>query len=208
MAPSQPLTIRQDTGAQTQTASREAAGGGWQDGAVLGLDDRFGGPLRRREVLVGALGLTALALAGCSEPPPPDVSQLQAQLDRANADSELARAAVAGAGRPVQPALLQVAAERSRHADVLADEISRTLGTLVPATPVAGTSTTTTTTGAAAPARPPGVDEVSAALRESATSAARYAATESGYRAGLLGSIAAACTTAHTVVLPQRSAPS
>ena len=206
MAPSQPLTIRQDTGAQTQTASREVAGGGWQDGAVLGLEDRFGGPLRRREVLVGALGLTALALAGCSEPPPPDVSQLQAQLDRANADSELARAAVAAAGRPVQPALLQVAAERSRHADVLADEISRTLGTLVLATPVTGTSTTTTATPA--PARPPGVDEVSAALRESAASAARYAATESGYRAGLLGSIAAACTAAHTVVLPQRGASS
>ncbi len=171
---------------------------------MLGLDDRLGGPLRRREVLVGALGLTALALAGCSEPPPPDVSQLQAQLDRANADSELARAAAAGAGRPVQPALLQVAAERSRHADVLADEMSRTLGTLVPATPVTGTPTTTT----GAPARPPRVDEVSAALRESATAAARYAATESGYRAGLLGSIAAACTVAHTVVLPARRAPS
>jgi hypothetical protein len=205
VAPSQPLTIRQDTGAQTQTASREVAGGGWQDGAVLGLDDRSGGPLRRREVLVGALGLTALALAGCSEPPPPDVSQLQAQLDRANADSQLARAAVAGAGRAVQPALLQIAAERSRHADVLAGEMSRTLGTLVPATPVTGTSTTT---GTPAPTRPPGVDAVSAALRESAESAARYAATEAGYRAGLLGSIAAACTTAHTVLLPQRSTPS
>ncbi|MGA9612157.1 MAG: hypothetical protein WBS15_11570, partial [Mycobacterium sp.] len=38
-------------------------------------------------------------------------------------------------------------------------------------------------------------------LRASATSASQLASTSSGYRAGLLGSIAAACTASYTVAL-------
>ena len=128
------------------------------------------GAVRRRDVLIGAgrgalgLALASLAATACGSEPPPDVDDLRAQLALAYDDSELARAAAPAAPRSLVPALTQVASERARHAQALADEISRTLGTLVPVTPTA-------------------------------TSAAR----ESGYRAGLLGSIAASCTAAYTV---------
>lgn len=173
---------------------------------MLGVVHPVNGPIRRRDVLVGAgrgalgLALVALTTSACGSEPPPDVTELQAQLTRANADSELARAAVPAAPRAVVPALTQIAGERARHAQALADEISRTLGTQVPVTPTSSASPTPT--GAPAPARPPSVDDVSAALRAAADSAAGYAARESGYRAGLLGSIAASCTAAHTVALP------
>ncbi|AQA06857.1 hypothetical protein BVC93_30050 [Mycobacterium sp. MS1601] len=167
---------------------------------------RVTGPLRRREVLVGALGLTALTLTSCSAPPPPDVDELRAQLALATSDSELARAAAVAAPRAAQPALVQIAGERARHAQALADEISRTLGTVVPPTLTSTSTSTTTTSGTPQPPSPaPGVDDVAAALRSSAGSAADYAARESGYRAGLLGSIAAACTAAYTVALPRTS---
>jgi hypothetical protein len=142
----------------------------------------------------------ALTTSACATEPPPDVEELRAQLTLANADSELARAAAPGAPRAVVPALTQIASERARHAQALADEISRTLGTLVPVTPTSTASTTPSSTPA--PTRPPSVDDVAAALRTAADSAAGYAARESGYRAGLLGSIAASCTAAYTVALP------
>ena len=53
----------------------------------------------------------------------------------------------------------------------------------------------------AEPAKTPTVQDVIGALRVSADSASNLAATLSGYRAGLLGSIAAACTAAYTVAL-------
>ena len=43
--------------------------------------------------------------------------------------------------------------------------------------------------------------DVIAALRRSADSAAQLASTQSGYRAGLLGSISASCTASYTVGL-------
>lgn len=164
--------------------------------------------VRRRDVLAGAgrgalgLALVAVTASACRSDPPPSVDDLLAQLGRANADSELARAAAAAAPRVSVPALTQVASERALHARALADEISRTLGTLVPATTSATpTPTTTGSGGSSAPAKPPSVDEVVAALRASSESAARSAARESGYRAGLLGSIAASCTASYTVAL-------
>jgi hypothetical protein len=48
---------------------------------------------------------------------------------------------------------------------------------------------------------------VIAALRESADAATQLAANQSGYRAGLLGSIAAACTAAYKVALVPPGAP-
>lgn len=168
------------------------------------------GPVRRRDVLIGAgrgalgLALVTLTTSACGSEPPPDVDDLRVLLAQASADTELARSAAVTAPRTVVPALTQVASERALHAQALADEISRTLGTVVPTTtPAAGTSTTVT----AEPAAPPSVDDVVTALRTAADSAARSAAVESGYRAGLLGSIAAACTAAFTVALPTPEAP-
>ena len=57
------------------------------------------------------------------------------------------------------------------------------------------------TSTTAAPAKAPTAQDVIAALRDSAASATELAAKTSGYRAGLLGSIAASCTAAYTVAL-------
>ena len=94
----------------------------------------------------------------------------------------------------VARALTQVASERSEHAQALSDEIARITGKPT-------TSTTTTTTTGATPANAPTAEDVVAALRKSADSAGQLAAQLSGYRAGLLGSIAASCTAAYTVAL-------
>ena len=70
--------------------------------------------------------------------------------------------------------------------------------------PIPTESTATTSASAAPsdkPAPPPTVGDVVGALRKSADSAAALMPTLSGYRAGLMGSIAAACTAAFTVAL-------
>jgi hypothetical protein len=140
---------------------------------------------------LAALGVTA---AGCGKPPPPpELADLTSQLDMARADSQLASDAAATAKPPLRPALAAVSADRSKHAEALTDEIARLTGE------VTTSSSTTTTTTAAASA--PTTKDVATALRTSADSAARLAAGMSGYRAGLLGSIAASCTAAYTVAL-------
>ena len=147
-------------------------------------------------MLVGAAALALLgaSAAACrSSPPPPEVDELAAQLDRARTDSQLATDAAAEARGEIVAALNAVATERSAHAQALSDELVRLRGQDAP------TATPTSTT--AEPARAPTVKDVIGALRESAESAAELAAKLSGYRAGLLGSIAAACTTAYSVAL-------
>lgn len=160
--------------------------------------------ISRRQVLIAAAALALLsgATAACgTPPPPPEVDELAAQLDRARADSQLAGdAAAATPPPPTAQALSTVASERSAHAQALSDELVRIVGT------DASTTTTTTTTTAVA-AKAPTTEEVIAALRQSADSAAHLAATQSGYRAGLLGSIAASCTAAYTVALVAPKAP-
>jgi hypothetical protein len=157
----------------------------------------------RRRVLIGtaALALLGASAAACgSSEPPPEVDELAAQLERARADSQLATDAAAAARGDIVEALNAVASERSAHAQALIDELVRMRGTDAPtATP---TSTTT-----AAPAAAPTVKDVIAALRQSADSATELAATMSGYRAGLLGSIAAACTAAYKVALVPPGSP-
>ena len=150
----------------------------------------------RRRVLFGAaafalLGSTAVACG--SSPPPPEVDELAAQLDRARADSQLATDAAARTPPPAAQALTAVASERSAHAQVLSDELVRMVGKDAP--------TTTATSTTAQPATAPTTKDVIAALRQSADSAGQLAAKQSGYRAGLLGSIAASCTAAYTVAL-------
>lgn len=152
--------------------------------------------ISRRQILLSAAALTLLGTAAaCGEPaPPPEVGELAAQLDRARADSQLATdAAAATPPPPTAQALTTVASERSAHAQALSDELVRMVGKKAP------TAVSTTTT--AAPAKAPSTEDVIAALRQSADAAAQLAATQSGYRAGLLGSIAASCTAAYSVAL-------
>ncbi|MBU8822461.1 hypothetical protein [Mycolicibacterium goodii] len=162
---------------------------------------------RRRFLLSAAalslLGVTATACG--STPPPPELADLTALLDRARADSTLATEA-AGALPPQDAtarALTAVANERSAHAQALSDELTRMTGEAPPspsatsapssASPSPGTSATT--------APVPNADDVVAALEQSADQATAVAARLSGYRAGLVGSIAAACTAAYKVAL-------
>ncbi|MDY6998260.1 MAG: hypothetical protein SW019_16805 [Actinomycetota bacterium] len=164
----------------------------------------YAATVSRRRLLVGAATLVALTVtvAGCgSAPPPPDLDDLTTALDRARSDSRLATETAERTRGPVAQALEAVAAERSAHAEALADEIVRLTGQAAPTTSVtAGTTTATSSTSSVADP-PPTVDDVIGALRTSAESATTSAAVLSGYRAGLLGSIAAACTAAYTVAL-------
>lgn len=163
--------------------------------------------LTRRRLLTAALPATlAMGLiagtAACAPPPPPaELADLRAQFDRANADSMLAgEAAAAPTGRSLTPAMVTtlttIAAERTAHARALADEITRLTDGEVPTTSAAPTTSTDAT-----PAAAPSVAAVATALRTSAEEAARVATEMTGYRAGLLGSIAASCTAAYQVAL-------
>ncbi len=171
---------------------------------VLMQDGGPGAAISRRRVLAdGGRGLVLFALLGgvltaCGSGPPPAPDPLEEQARSARHDSELATAAAMGAPAALARTLTEVAAERSRHATALIEEIARAARTPVPST----TSPTTTTSAAAAPA--PSVDDVVAALRSSAESATTVVPTLSGYRAGLLGSIAASCTALYSVALPAR----
>jgi hypothetical protein len=161
-------------------------------------------PLSRRRLLAGAAALTLLGVsaAACgSPPPPPEADELSAQIDRARADSQLATDVAKNARGVLAQTLTTVAAERNAHAQALTDELTRVLGTQAP--------TTTTATTTAAPVTPPTVRDVVGALRQSAESATGLAADFSGYRAGLMASIAAACTAAYQVALapPPKETP-
>lgn len=154
----------------------------------------------------GALGVLAATLvagsaSACGARDEPEVDPLQTQLDFATADAELARTVATAAAPGPTRALNRVATEREEHAQALATEIARAAGvTSLPTT--SPTSTPATTTGITGPqAPPPSVGDVVAALRRSAISAGQLVPSLSGYRAGLLASIAAACTASYTVSL-------
>jgi hypothetical protein len=163
--------------------------------------------ISRRRVLVGgaALAVLGMTVSACSsQPEPPKVDELESQLKLARHDSELATAAAAAAAQSVGVALTEVASERAQHAQALAAEIAR-----LAINPTSTSSETTSPTSTRPPqagatprtAPPPLVSDVVNSLRASAASAGQLATTLSGYRAGLLSSIAAACTAAHTVAL-------
>jgi hypothetical protein len=155
-------------------------------------------------------GGTALAVLGTvasacgAPPPPPNVDDLESQLNLARHDSELAAAAAASGEAPQMAAALQeIATERSRHATELETEIQRVTRRT---TTTSSTSPSPSPRAAAAP--PPALADVVNSLRTSADSATGLAIASSGYRAGLLASIAAACTAAYTVALvPKGSTP-
>lgn len=156
---------------------------------------------RRRALAVLATALLGPAAVACSsQPPPPD--PLEAELEAARGDSDLAAAAAKAAPREVAPALAVVADERARHATALVEELARAAGKPTPtSTAVSVPPTTAAAVTTAPPPPPPTPADVMAALRRSAASAAALVPTLSGYRAGLMGSIAAACTTSYTVGL-------
>ncbi|MGB8405080.1 MAG: hypothetical protein WCE30_13545 [Mycobacterium sp.] len=157
----------------------------------------------RRRVLVGtaALVLFGGALPGCSSPPTrdPALDVLIGQLGRARSDSALA-AAAAAIPTKLATGLASVASIRDAHAQALTDEILRTGGTVPTQTATSSTGPSPTSPPAPAAAAPT-IQDVVGALQQSADGAAQAAVDLSGYRAGLLASIAAACTTASTVAL-------
>ena len=172
---------------------------------MLRAEPDFDPIVNRRRVLTGGMALAVLAIAtpACSSPPaPPTVDELEAQVSLARQDSELATAAAVGASEQVNRALKQVASERSQHAQALTTEIQR----LAP--PSSTTTSPTTTAASAAAAPPPPLASVVTSLKASADSARQLASTSSGYRAGLLGSIAASCTASYTVALAFEAAAS
>jgi hypothetical protein len=201
----QPSTIRQeacpsrDHGEVTRLYSPRRRQ--WQDIAVLRPEPDVELVVSRRRVLTGAAALAVLAVAApaCSSPPaPPAVDELEGQLTLARQDSELAAAAAVGASPDVSAALKQAAFERAQHVQALTTEIARLA---VNPTSSSAAATSSSTTASAAAASPPPLTDVVASLRASADSATQLAASSSGYRAGLLGSIAAACTASYTVAL-------
>ena len=163
---------------------------------------------RRRALIRGGQGLLALtvlgaALPACGSDRAAEPDPLESELAAARSDAELA-AAAAKAVPALAPALRVIADERTRHAAALVEELARAAGT---PTPDPDPATTTTAAPAVPPPAPPTVRDVADALRRSADSAAKLAPTLSGYRAGLVGSIAASCTAAHTVGLPPTGRP-
>lgn len=163
------------------------------------------------------VGATALALLGgtvataCgSTPPVKDVDALIGALERARADSQLAGNAAAAAAPTIAAALSVVADQRAAHARALTDEITRISGEA----PTTSASTSASSSSSAAPTtpvpppKPPTTADVVAALKQSADGAGLLATQQAGYRAGLLGSIAAACTAAATVALATSGAAS
>lgn len=167
--------------------------------------------LSRRRVLTGgggllALGLTVSTAAACGSNRPKGPDPLQSVLAAARSNSELAAAAASAAPTQLAPALLVISAEQARHASALIEELSRAAGEPTPTSDAAAPAPTSPTSAGPAPP-PPTVNDVVDALRKAGESAATLAPTQSGYRAGLLGSIAAACMTSATVGLTPLKKP-
>ncbi|MGV9719214.1 hypothetical protein [Nocardia beijingensis] len=157
----------------------------------------------------GTAGVLALgALAGCTgddvvhEPDP-----LAAQEVAARADAAAASAAIAVAPDR-HAALAAIAAERTAHADALRTEIDRAIGVYADGTKPAhrtraGVSGPSVVASGSAvpPTTPPSVETLRAQLTASQKSAAELARALTGYRAGLLASISAACAVQTGVLL-------
>ncbi len=160
----------------------------------------------------GAVAIPALAvLTACAEDDTvhaPD--PLAAQEVLARADAAAAQAAIALAPQS-QAALSIIAAERGAHADALRTEIDRVIGVYGDGTtPVHRTGEvlvpgpdgrSVPASVAATPTQPLTLAQLRDQLVRSQQSAATAARTQSGYRAGLLASISAACATQAGVLL-------
>ncbi|MGW4089463.1 hypothetical protein ACWEH3_06410 [Nocardia sp. NPDC004718] len=157
----------------------------------------------------GTAGVLALgALVGCTgddvvhEPDP-----LAAQEVAARSDAAAATAAIAVAPDR-HAALAAIAAERTAHADALRTEIDRAIGVYADGTKPAhrtragASGPSAVASGSAVPpAAPPSVETLRTQLTASQKSAAELARALTGYRAGLLASISAACAVQTGVLL-------
>ncbi|MFD3506974.1 hypothetical protein [Nocardia sp. NPDC058666] len=166
-----------------------------------------------RFAAASAIGIpTVAALAACAEDDTvhaPD--PLAAQEVLARADAAAATAAIALAPQS-NTTLATIATERTAHADALRTEIDRVIGVYGDGTtPVRRTGALTVpgpdgspvpaTQAETAAQQPVTITQLRDQLVRSQQSAATLAATESGYRAGLLASISAACATQAGVLL-------
>ncbi len=152
--------------------------------------------LSRRDLLIGgaALGVAVVA-AACQQTPDakPEVDDLLIQIDLAQRDATSA-AAAATANAELAPALTAIAAIRRAHGVALTKELARIPG---------ATTTTPPSSATTSPASPPPqLEQVKTQLKDSSRSAMDLATKQSGYRAGLLASISAACASAAEVDLP------
>jgi hypothetical protein len=178
---------------------------GWQDVSVPSALPT----VSRRRVLVGTAALALLggtvgtvATACSSTPTVKEADALLGQLDRALSDSELAGNAATAAPPKLAAVLTVVAQQRAAHAKALTEEITRSTGeTPTSSTSASSTAPSTSPTASVPPPKPPTAADVVSALQQSADGATLLATQQSGYRAGLLGSIAAACTATTTVAL-------
>lgn len=157
----------------------------------------------------GTAGVLALgALVGCTgddvvhEPDP-----LAAQEVAARSDAAAATAAIAVAPDR-HAALAAIAAERTAHADALRTEIDRAIGVYADGTKPAhrtragASGPSAVASGSAVPpTAPPSVETLRTQLTASQRSAAELARALTGYRAGLLASISAACAVQTGVLL-------
>ncbi|WP_424809604.1 hypothetical protein [Rhodococcus sp. 27YEA15] len=154
-----------------------------------------------------SVGAATLAVSACSDDSraqSAEVDKLLAQADRARADATAANAAIALAPER-SAALTTISTERTAHATELDAEIARAAGRNGRGTTTEPSDPTTATTGPSDPttaATPADVAALRTALGESARSAADLARTMSGYRAGLLASVSAACSAQTAVLLP------
>ena len=156
--------------------------------------------LSRRSTLrlvgYGAVGVAAAtALSACSTDDGSDgsgkIDPLIAQADRARTDAAAATAAVATLPDRA-PALGLIASERTEHAKALDTEIARAVGVYSDGSPPSADSSMSSSV-TPEPIPPPTLDQLRTRIADSQRGSAALATTESDYRAGLLGSISAAC---------------
>lgn len=151
----------------------------------------------RRTVLRGAAGLglaltAGSAVAACSAGPSERAQAAQALVPlvvAANLQQQQAQQ-LAPRETDYTKALTQVATERGEHAQALLDEINRLNASTAAEVPSASAAT------------PLDLDGLRGALEAAAKQAATTAADAGGFRAGLLASISASCTTLREVQLP------
>jgi hypothetical protein len=160
----------------------------------------------------GTVGVLALgATAGCADKTVYEPDPLAAQEVSARADAAAATAAIALTPQR-HAALTTIASERTAHADALLAEINRVIGTYGDGTtPIhrtraleapADSGPSPAASGTSVPpVTPPSIDQLRDRITKSQQSAADLARTQSGYRAGLLASISAACATEAGVLL-------
>lgn len=147
---------------------------------------------RRDALRIGGLAVAALAaapaltsLAACADDRTPEIDALRGPVDDARRDAALATRLAAQSPERAE-VLTVIAAQRTGHAEALTAEIER-ISPQADQEPVADQD----------PYPPlPGEDAetLTGFLRESAAAAQALTVSSAGYRAGLLGAIAASCT--------------